>query len=200
MIILNKTQIIKKLKCEIKLTEFTDKHISHCQVICSGKSKKNQWEIVLPSTYGGYAMLLDKHLIDLPSKLFLVRQINEHSRGGHHEHEIHVMNLFGKVINRFTGGYNSRLLLDEKHLWMLVSGKNYHNPKIDRDLDLIKLNIKTGQVKQTIKINYPHLLNCSYSYIVTVQLSVKHNKGILQIKYSDGLKEIQTKRTELTNL
>jgi hypothetical protein len=158
MIILDKTSTIKKHNCEVQVTEVDDNHISNCQVICSGKSKKNQWQVVLPSIYGGYAMLLDKHLIDLPSKLFLVRQINEHSRGGHIEYEIHLMDLYGKVINKFTGSYNSKFILDDKFLWFYVSGKKPYSYTFNYDLKIIKLDYTKGVVEKVENGKLPTII------------------------------------------
>jgi len=197
MNLIKSTNSIKKYKCEIQISEKKDNHLDVCLVECSGK---NKWTHLFYSTYGGYAMLLEKHLKDLPGKHFLVYQINEHSRGGHYEYETLLMNLQGKVLNHFTSSYHSIYLLDDKYLWFLKSGAKPYILSSDRDLDLVKLNIDTGNVKQTIKLNYQELLNCSYSHIIVAALSVKHNKGVLKIKYSDKSKDIYTKRIELAKI
>ena len=197
MIILKTTNNIKKYRREIQVSEKEDRNINVCLVECFGK---NKWSHLFYSSYDGYAMLLEKKLIDLPGKLFMVYQINEHSRGGHVEYETLVMNIDGKILNQFNSNYHSKFLLDDKYLWFLKSGAKRYDLISDRDLDLVKLNTKTGQVKQIIKLNYQALLNCSYSYVIAVSLSVKHNKGVLQIKYSDESKDTRSKRIELTKI
>ncbi len=197
MNLLKSTDNINKYKCEILLSEKKKGHLDVCKVESSGK---NNWTHLFYSTYAGYAMLLEKQLLDLPGKHFLVHQANEHSRGGHCEFETQIMNLQGQVLNQFTSSYYSKFLLNEKYLWFLKSGEKRFDFTSDRDLDLVKLNIKTAQVKQKIKLNYPHLLNCPYSNIMRIELAVKHNDGILLIKYSDNTRDIKTKRIVLTNI
>ena len=197
MILLKSTNIITKYKCKIQVSEKKDNHLNVCLVKCSGR---NKWTHLFPSVYQDYAMLHATYLFDLPGKAFIVYQINEHSRGGHVEYEMQLLDINGNVLNQFAGSYNSKIILDDKYLWFLVSGEEPFNFNTDRDLNLIKLNFKTGKTKQSIKLNYPHLLNCSYNYILGASLSIKHNKGILQIKYSDNSKETQSKRVELKNI
>lgn len=200
MIVLNKTQALKKHKCVIKVSEIKEKHLIVCKVECSGKARKNTWTHRFFSIYGGYAMLLEKDLIDLPGKLFMVCQINEHSKGGHCEYEMQLMDLQGKVLNQFSSNYHSTLLLDDKYLWFLKSGKTRYDFTSDRDLDLVKLNINTGQVKQTIKLNYPQLLNCAYSFVLGITLTVKKNTGLLKIEFKDELKYNSVKHIPITKL
>jgi hypothetical protein len=197
MNLLKSTNNINKYKCEILISEKKESHLDVCMIQCSGK---NKWSHLFYSVYDGYAMLLEKQLIDLPGKHFLVYQINEHSRGGHCEYETQLMNLQGEILNQFTSRYYSKFLLDDKYLWFLKSGARRFDFKSDRDIDLIKLNINTAKVKQTIKLNYPHLLNGSYSHILGVELTTRHNNGELLIKYSDKTKGLCTKRIELTKI
>ena len=106
----------------------------------------------------------------------------------------------GSVLNQFASGFNSNILLDSKYIWFLVSGDKPSSITRDRDLNLIKLNINTGKVKQSIKLNYPYLIHREYKYIIGTQLKIKHNKGIIQIKFSEESSEISTKRIELIKI
>jgi len=64
-------------------------------------------------------MLLEKHLIDLHGKHFLLYQINEYSRGGHCEYDMQLMDLQGNVLKQFSSNYYRKLVLDEKYIWFL---------------------------------------------------------------------------------
>lgn len=182
--LLKQTDNIKKYKCSISISEIKEQHLNVCIIESFGK---NKWNQPFYSIYGGYAMLLEKYLFDLPGRLFLAYQINEHSKGGHCEYETQIMNLQGKILNKFSGDYHSNFLLDGKYLWFLKSGKKRFELASDRDLDLVKLNINTGKVKQIIKLNYPRLLNCDYSFVIGIELVEKRNAGLLKIKYKDDL-------------
>lgn len=200
MKILQQTDAINKNNCKVCLAEIEEKHLLICKVVCTGKSNKNNWEQLYPSVYGGYAMLLEKSLIDLPGKHFLVQQINEHSRGGHCEYERQLMDLQGTVLQKFSSRYNSKIIGDDKYLWFLQSGDKPFRFGNDRDLNLIKLNHKTGKIKQTSKLNYPQLLNCSYHYVISVDITEKHNRFNLLIKYSDSEKNTRSKRIDLLEI
>lgn len=89
----NTTSNIKKYKRETRVSEIVKDHLIICKVTCTGKSNKNRWARLYPSIYGGYAMLLEKHLMDLSGKNFSVYQINEHTRGGHYEYEMQLIDL-----------------------------------------------------------------------------------------------------------
>jgi hypothetical protein len=89
---------------------------------------------------------MSKHLIDLPGKRFLVRQINEHSRGGHCEYEVYLLDLYGKILNQFAGRYHSKFILDDKYIWFYVSGEKPHSYTSNLDLKMMKLNYNTGIV------------------------------------------------------
>jgi len=197
MIILKKTNHIKNNKYEIQTSEVKESHLSVLKITCKGKYN---WSHIFYSVYGGYAMLLEKHLIELQGKTFIAYQINEHAKGGHHEYEIQLMNLQGKVLNKFSSRYYSDYILDDKYLWFLKSGEKPFTFTSNRDLDLVKLNTSTGKVKQTMKLNYEELLNQSISYVFDIKLKIKHGIGILQINYRDKLKNSFTKRIPLAGL
>jgi hypothetical protein len=197
MKLVNTTNIIKKYKCEIKVSEIVKEHLIICKVTCTGISKKNRWEHLYPSTYGGYAMLLEKHLIDLTGKNFLAYQINEHSRGGHYEYEMQLMDLQGNVLKKFSSNYNSKILFDDNYTYFLQSGTKPFNRDSDPDLNFIKLNHKTGEIKHTVQLNYSALLKCPYKYIIAVNFTEKHNRFYLLIKYSDIENDIRSKRIDL---
>ena len=88
-----------------------------------------------------------------------------------------------------TSGFYSDFLLDDKYIWFLKSNEKRFNFSSDPDLDLIKLNTKTGKLKQTIKLNYSQLLACKYTYIFGVKLIKKKILALLIIEYLDKLKQ-----------
>lgn len=111
MIILEETNKITKAHCTLS---FSVDNTHSCQVVCT--RKKNKWTHVFPSIYRDYAMLREKCFIDLPDKSFLVYQINEHSRGGHHEYEVQLMDVNGRVLNEFSSRDNIDFVLDKNNL------------------------------------------------------------------------------------
>lgn len=197
---LTQTNIIKKYNCSILVSEKNEGHLNICKVECVSNKRNNNWTHLFPSIYADYAMLHEKYLIDLPGRNFLVYQINEHSRGGHTEFEMQLMDLQGKVLNQFSSRYNSKLICDDKYIWLIKSGDKPFKIGSDRDLDLVKTNHKTGKIKQTIKLNYPHLLKCDYNYVIDVEFTKKHNSINLLIKYSNDEKVIKSKRLALTEI
>ena len=88
MNLLEKTNNINKHNCFIEVSEEKQGHLNVCKVICDSNKRKNKWIHFFPSVYQGYAMLHAKYLFDLPGKVFIVYQINEHSKGGHVEYEM----------------------------------------------------------------------------------------------------------------
>ena len=153
--VLNKTQNIRKQKCEVQISEIQEGHHYVCHVICTGESLCYKWHQTFRSIYGGYAILMEKNLIDLPGKRFLVCQVNEHSKGGHLEYEIYLLDLNGKILNQFTGSYNSKVLLDDNFIWFYVSGDRPYSYSFNLDLKLIKLNYLTGIAKTITKGQSP---------------------------------------------
>jgi len=148
--LLGKTQIIRKKECEVKITEIQDGNHRICHVICTGKSRHYNWQQNFKSIYGDCAMLIEKSLIDLPGKRLLIHQINEHIRGGHHECEVYLLDLSGKILNQFSGGYNSKILLDDKYIWFYISRQKNHNNTFNLDLKMIKLNYTSG-ITETVR-------------------------------------------------
>ena len=155
MKLLGKTQIIKKMDCEVQISEIQEGHLRVCHVTSTGKSKRYKWQQNFRSIYGDCAMLMEKHLIDLPGKRFLVRQINEHSRGGHSECEVYLLDLSGQIRNQFTGSYNSKILLEDKYIWFYISEKKPYSNTFNLDLNMIKLNYMTGKTETIIKGKLP---------------------------------------------
>ncbi len=194
MIILEETNRIIKDHCTLS---FSEEHTNSCQVICT--RRKNKWTHVFPSIYSDYAMLREKSLIDLPGKTFLVYQINEHSRGGHHEFEVQLMNVNGRVLNEFSSRDNIDFILDKNNLWFLKTGKKRFSFTSDIDLDLIRLNTRNGQVKNCLNLNYENLLDITYRIVIAANLSEKRNKMMLKIQYKNELNKIQSKHIPLSS-
>lgn len=182
MELLKETAYVEKKGCLIAISEKEEGHVQICKIEAVGK---HQWTHLFPSVYGGYAMLLEKHLFDLPGETFLVYQINEHSRGAHHEYELQLLNLEGKVLGGFSGRYYSDFILDQKYVWFLTSGKEPYSLGSNRDLNLVQLHIKTGRIKQNIKLNYANLLACSTPMVFRVKLIEKNSNGFIEIVYSN---------------
>ncbi len=164
--LLDKTQIIRKKYCEVQISEIQDGHNIVCHVISTGKSSCYKWKQNFESVYRDCAILVAKNLINLPGKRFLVHQINEHSRGGHYECEICLLNLRGKVLNKFEGRYNSKVLLDDKYIWFYISRKEANYYASNSDLIMIKLNYITGKAKTVSKRELPPYINtCFWNYM-----------------------------------
>ena len=144
---IERTYCIEKYNCSIGVSEEKSKHSTVCKVECVCDKRKNNWQQIFESVYGGYAMLIEKHLLDLPGKRFLVQQINEHSRGGHREYEVYLLDLCGKTLNKFAGSYNSKFLLEDKYVWFYVSAKKPNSDTFNLDLKMVKLNYKTGKTE-----------------------------------------------------
>ena len=142
---LTTTQLIRKKSCEVQISEIQEGHLNVCHVVSTGKSKRYKWQQSFKSIYGGYAMLVTKELIDLPGKRFLVRQVNEHSRGAHYECEVYLLDICGNILNQFNGSYKSQVLLDDKYIWFYVSGNKPYSYSHNLDLNMIKLNYMTGK-------------------------------------------------------
>ncbi len=200
MILLKKTDSIRKNKCLITLSEERDNYSGVCKVECTGRSRKYKWTHLFPSVYGGYAMLREKYLIDLPGKCFLAHQVNEHSKGGHCEYEIQLMDLLGNVLNTFSGGIDSNFILDNRTVWFLKSGKKHYSIGSIRDVDLIQLNIVTGKVEKTLNLNDAQLFEISYTELHWYDLIERKGDCFLQIKQADNLNKIFVKRIALENI
>ncbi len=194
MIILEETNKITKNHCTLTISEI---NTNHCQVDCTGR--KNKWTHIFPSIYADYAMLRDKCLIDLPGKSFLVYQINEHSKGGHHEYEVQLMDVSGNVLNEFSSRDNIDFIIDNTNLWFLKTGNKRFSFTSDTDLDLIKLNIKTGEVRNSINLDYQKILNCPYKIVIGAKLSKKRNNMMLKIQYKDKSNNSQSKHIPLSS-
>lgn len=160
--VLNKTQIIRKRNCEVQISEIQDGHNRICHVVCTGKSRRFKWQQSFKSNYGDCAMLVGKSLIDLPGKRFLVHQINEHSRGGHHECEVYLLDLCGKILNQFAGSYNSKILLDDKYIWFYISRKKTYSDTFNLDLKMIKLNYTNGLTTTVLKGELPSQIEAHF--------------------------------------
>ncbi len=199
MILLEKAQNIKKNKCELRVSVHQEGYQSICQVECTGRSRAYKWTHLFPSIYGGYAMLLEKHLLDLAGKRFLIYQVNEHSKGGHHEFEIQLMNLKGKVLNQFSSRQKSHFIGDEQYLWFLKTFYQSFANSVDRGMQLIKLNAIRGKVDKTVILNYAQLLDNNEVSMPSTQLMVKDDEGFLRIRYLDKLHKRQTKLISLND-
>lgn len=188
--ILKKTDYIEKNQNILQVSGKAVKHLQVCTVECAGI---NQWTHEFYSDCASYAVLLEKYLLDLPSPLFIVYQINEHSRGGFYEYETQIINMKGEVLNQFASKYDSEFILSGEYIWFLTSGKEKRNLTQGCDLELVILNSNTAKVKQRFNLNYPQLLNYPYSTILWVRLKVKHKQGLLEIEYTDTLKKNNVK-------
>jgi hypothetical protein len=191
--LLEKTQHIRKNKCELHVSAHKEGYQSICQVECTGRSRAYKWTHLFPSIYDGYAMLLEKHLIDLSGKRFLIHQVNEHSKGGHYEFEIQLMNLKGKVLNQFSSRQQSNFIGDDQYLWFLKTFYKSSANSVDRGMQLIKLNTIRGKADKTIILNYAQLLDNNEVSMPSTQLMVKDDEGFLQIRYTDKSHKRHTK-------
>jgi len=155
MTLLKKTQKIIKKNCQLQISEVKQGHLNRCLLTSTGKSKKYKWQKSFNSIYGGYAMLMAKHMIDLPGKRFILQQVNEHSRGGHCEYETYLLDLQGNISNQFDGSYNSKFILDDQFVWFYVSGEKPYSYTFKHDLKIIKLNYLKGKVEKIDKGKLP---------------------------------------------
>lgn len=181
MKLLPKEDIIDEGDCLIEIGQQLEKYIMSCKVSSIGKY---EWKLILPSVYGGYAMLLENKLINLPGDLFLVYQINEHSRGAHCEYEIHLLNTKGEILFQTTSGHYSEFVLDDKYVWYIQSGDKKYKMG-EPDLKLVQLNYARAATKQVIGINYRELLSLKEPFIHAVKFKEDSNDCYVEIRYSD---------------
>lgn len=199
MKLLKKTQHIRKNKCELHVSAYKEGYQSICQVECMGRSRAYKWTHLFPSIYEGYAILLEKYLIELAGKRFLIYQVNEHSKGGHYEFEIQLMNLKGKVLNQFSSRQQSNFIGDNQYLWFLKTFYKSSTNSIDRGMQLIKLNTIRGKADKTIILNFAQLLNENKVSMPSSQLMVKDDEGFLQVRYTDKSRKRQAKLISLND-
>ncbi len=197
MIQLEKTSRIRKGKGQISILK-DEEYSNTCMIECVGRTRKYKWTQEVLSIYGSYALLRDNYLIDLPGQCFLVIQINEHSKGGHIEHEIQLMNLKGDVLNKFSSKDNFDIILDNNRLWFLKSENKFYDFSNDVDIDLIQLHIKTGKTMHNIPLDYQKLLNCTYKRVFAAKLTEKRGRVMLKIQYMDDINRRQSKHIPLS--
>ncbi|MCB9225254.1 MAG: hypothetical protein R2780_02795 [Crocinitomicaceae bacterium] len=193
MKLLNKEDIIEEVDCLIEIGQQLEKYVMCCKISCIGK---HEWKLILPSVYGGYAMLLEKKLINLPDDLFLVYQINEHSRGAHCEYEIHLLNTKGEILFQTTSRHYTEFVLDGKYVWYIQSGDKPYKMG-EPDLMIVQLDYKTANEKQKVSLNFRELLPVKEPFIHRVKFVEKNNDCFLEIQYSDLTSEKRNLNVEI---
>lgn len=130
-------------------------HISNGQywqiqdkIICNGKNKWNE-EFVNPMK--GYGMYHGLHFLELTNQYFGFVQTYEHSRGGHVDEFLHILDFKGNLQWSFhcSGLDTKSVLTSSDKLWLLhTDGQKLaflpENRSYYRNI-LVQLDMKTGQ-------------------------------------------------------
>jgi hypothetical protein len=189
MKLINESSFIEKKECLLEVKAVLDRNIKVPKVICVGKY---EWEKNFPTIYGGYGILHEKYLLDLPGDKFLLFQINEHSRGAHCEYEFYLLNVKGVVLADLSSEFHTSFALDNKYIWFLKSGEKKYRIGENKDLDLIQFQLDQAKIKQKIKLNYAELLKCKNPNVGQVKIVEKDGDCFLDIWFLD--KDQENKR------
>lgn len=178
MKLLSSQDLIEKQGCLLEASRTKD-NVTQAKVVCIGKEN---WDVLLPSCFGGWAMLFENLLIDLSRKFVLHTQGNEHSRGAHVIFENVILDLKGKTVHSWSSYSHTTFLVDQTSLYYLKEKQRDSRNYGDRKFLFCKTKLKTLASKEYV-LDFPTLLGDPKPLVLTRKLITKHDAGFLEITY-----------------
>ncbi|MFO1478946.1 MAG: hypothetical protein U1F40_01960 [Turneriella sp.] len=135
-------------------------------LICAGK---NQWQVAVKCSMMGYGMFIDNWLLDLGDYIGFV-QLYEHSRGGHTDPSITIVDYTGAVhctIPRYAGDFETAAFDDNK-LWLRhTDAREYRAAGLPNFTGtcIMQIDLQSGSVEREIPVQVPQ------EYIAAQQLA-----------------------------
>lgn len=159
---------------EMRHEDFNDGGVD--TLICIGA---NNWQVSVKCSMMGYGMFRATWLLDLGDYLGFV-QLYEHSRGGHTDPTITIIDYTGSVrgtIDRYAGDFEAAAF-DEKKLWLRHSdAREYRAAGLPNFTGtcLMQIDLATGKVEWEIPIQVSEKFLASqqlaHAWLTTIGLS-----------------------------
>lgn len=123
---------------------------------CAGK---NTWQVSVKCSMLGYGMFIDNWLFDLGNFIGFV-QLYEHSRGGHTDPSITIVDYTGAVhgtIPRYAGDFETAAFDDNK-LWLRhTDAREYRAAGLPNFTGtcIMQIDLQSGSVEREIPVQVP---------------------------------------------
>lgn len=122
-------------------------------LICNGA---HNWRVAVKCSMMGYGMFIATWLLDLGDYIGFV-QLYEHSRGGHTDPTITIIDYAGAVhgtIDRYAGDFETAAF-DQKNLWLRHTDAREHRASGLANFTgtcLMQIDLKSGKVEREIPV------------------------------------------------
>jgi hypothetical protein len=143
---------------------------------CNGT---NSWQVSVKSSMMGYGMFIATWLLDLGSYIGFV-QLYEHSRGGHKDPAITIVDYSGLVrgtIDRYAGDFETAAF-NETKLWLRhTDAREYRAAGLPNftGASLMQIDLATGRVESETPIqvpgNFMAAQQLAHGWLTTIGLS-----------------------------